>query len=100
MCVAAPAGGPGAGAGPCELADPHGGGGGREQWRQCHSCLGEQTSGNSTTHTPKSVLNAFLSLTVAHLLCRSLSGSELSRLHGFSGKTDCMVDSFVFGVVQ
>lgn len=49
VCVsAAPAGGPGAGAGEGELSDPHGGGGGREQRRQRHSRLGEQTSGEDT----------------------------------------------------
>lgn len=45
VCVAAPAGGPGAGAGEGKLVDPYGGGGGREQWGQCHCCLGEQASG-------------------------------------------------------
>lgn len=47
-CVAAPPGGPGAGAGEGELSDPHGGSGGRDQRRQRHCCFGEQTSGKDT----------------------------------------------------
>lgn len=43
--LTAAAGGPGAGAGQGELSDPHGGGGGRDQRRQCHGRFGDQATG-------------------------------------------------------
>lgn len=45
LALTAPPGRPGDGAGARQLAHPHGGGSGREQWRRRHRSLGGETAG-------------------------------------------------------